>query len=163
MKISKRIRTTVAAVALLGTVAIAGAGAAQAAPGGGGRGELRALVQAGTITKEQARTIGEAMHEACDAAKAKAMDEALSTLVSEGTINQSQADAVEADPRGLIDLVADGTISVEQLKAIRTELKEYQSTDVRSTVINGLVADGTLTAAQGAAVLAALPAKGPRR
>lgn len=153
----------ITAAALVGTMAIAGAGAAQAAPGGGGRGELRALVQAGTITQEQARAVGEAMHEACEDAKAKAMDEALSTLVSEGTITQGQAAAVEADPRGLIDLVAEGTITVEQLKAIRTELKEYQSTDVRSTVINGLVADGTLTASQGAAVLAALPAKGQRR
>ncbi|MFM8351588.1 MAG: hypothetical protein ACKN9D_11040, partial [Actinomycetales bacterium] len=88
---------------------------------------------------------------------------ALSTLVSEGTITQGQAAAVEADPRGLIDLVVEGTITVEQLKAIRTELKEYQSADVRSTVINGLVADGTLTASQGADVLAALPAKGQRR
>ena len=156
----------ITAAALVGTMAIAGAGVAQAAPGGGGRGELRALVQAGTITQEQARAVGEAMHEACDAAKAKAMDEALATLVSEGTITQSQADAVEADPRGLIDLVAEGTISVDQLKAIRAELQEYQGaggTDVRSTVVNGLVADGTLTAAQGAAVLAALPAKGQRR
>lgn len=158
---SRTLRTTGAAIAI-SLAAFAGANVAQAAPGGGRGGELAALVQAGTITQAQARTVGETLREACQEAKAAAMDKALATLVSEGTITQAQADAVEADPRGLLDLVADGTITVQQLRAIRSELQEYQGTDVRSSVVNGLVADGTLTPAQGTAVLAALPAKGRR-
>ena len=82
-----------ASVALFASLA----GTAQAAPGQGG-GCLRPLVEAGTITQEQAYEL----REATDALKAsgvqdrQAHDQALVDLVANGTLSQSQADAIVA-------------------------------------------------------------------
>lgn len=82
-----------ASVALFASLA----GTAQAAPGQGG-GCLRPLVEAGTITQEQAYEL----REATDALKAsgvqdrQAHQQALADLVANGTLTQSQADAIVA-------------------------------------------------------------------
>jgi len=152
-----KIRTTAAISAAALTLLLIGAQAAQAAPGQQGSGALRPLVSAGTITKEQARTVHEAIKSECQSSKA----EALSTLVSEGVISQAQADAVAAAPRSVRRLVDAGTLTRAQADAIRAELDEYSggTGSNRSAALAALVSDGTLTAAQADAIAAALPAR----
>ena len=150
-------RTAVAGAAVL-VAALSATSVVHAAPGGAGGqgGALRPLVQAGTITKEQARTVHDAIKTACEAAKA----EGLSTLVGEGVITQAQADAVAAAPRGLRALVQAGTITRAQADAIKAEFDEYATGDARGSALAGLVANGTITQSQADAVSAALPQRG---
>ena len=154
-------RTAVAGAAVL-VATLSTTAVAHAAPGDRG-GALRPLVQAGTITKEQARTVHEAVKAACEAAKAareSAKAEGLATLVSEGTITQAQADAVAAAPKGLRTLVQAGTITRAQADAIKAEFDEYAKGDPRGTALASLVSSGTITQSQADAVAAALPQRG---
>lgn len=156
-------RTAVAGAAVL-VATLSTTAVAHAAPGDRpGGGALRPLVQAGTITKEQARTVHDAVKAACEAAKAareSAKAEGLATLVSEGTITQAQADAVAAAPKGLRTLVQSGTITRAQADAIKAEFDEYAKGDPRGTALAALVSNGTITQAQADAVAAALPQRG---
>ena len=157
-------KTAVAGAAVL-VAALSTTAVAHAAPGdrGGQGGALRPLVQAGTITSEQARTVHDAVKAACEAGKAareSAKAEGLATLVGEGTITQAQADAVAAAPRGLRTLVDAGTITRAQADAIKAEFDEYATGDPRGSALAGLVANGTITQAQADAIGAALPQRG---
>lgn len=156
-------RTAVAGAAVL-VAALSTTAAAHAAPGDRpDGGALRPLVQAGTITKEQARTVHDAIRAACEAGKADreaARAEGLATLVGEGVLTQAQADAVAAAPKGLRTLVQAGTITRAQADAIKAEFDEYAKGDARGTALVGLVSNGTITQAQADAVAAALPQRG---
>ena len=155
-------RTAVAGAAVL-VATLSTTTIAHAAPGDRPGGALRPLVQAGTITKEQARTVQDAIKSACEAAKVDrqaAKAEGLATLVGEGTITQAQADAVAAAPRGLRTLVDSGTITRAQADAIKAEFDEYAKGDARGTALSGLVSNGTITQAQADAISAALPQRG---
>ena len=159
----QRIAVAGAAVTV---AALSATSVAHAAPGDKpGGGALRPLVQAGTITKDQARTVHDAIKAACDAgrsAREASRAEALRTLVGEGTITQAQADAVAAAPKGLRALVDGGTITRAQADAIKAEFDEYGKGDPRGTALADLVAKGTITQAQADAISAALPERGPR-
>lgn len=93
-------RTAIAAAGV--AIFALASGTAQAAPGQGGC--LRPLIEAGTITQEQAYEL----HEATDALKTAGVEnrqahrQALADLVANGTLTQSQADAIVAarPPRG---------------------------------------------------------------
>ena len=99
MKIGKGVAAATIAACVL---ALGGTSVASAAPGQGrGDGPLKPLVAAGTISADQARTVQEALHDACQQSKT----DALATLVQEGVITQAQADAIAAAPRNLRALV----------------------------------------------------------
>lgn len=88
-------RSAIAAASV--ALVVSAAGTAQAAPGQGG-GCLRPLIESGVITQDQAYEL----REATDALKAsgvqgrEARDKALVDLVANGTLTQSQADAISA-------------------------------------------------------------------
>lgn len=153
---------TRAAVAV-GTLALvigAGVGTASAAGHQGSNGTagakgaaLSALVTAGTITEAQKEEFRYEMHEAKEAAKASgvkvdcAVIEAsvLSGLVSEGTLSQSQADAIKAARPARPERSASTTNTTGTTGAARTG----------GGPLAALVADGTITSAQADAIKAA--------
>ncbi len=163
MKKSTTAGLVLAALAGTTIMMIGGASAANAAPGDGGA--LRPLISAGTITSSQARAVHDQLTTDCEAAKAASRDTALTTLVTEGTLTQTQADAVAAtDREGIRALVQAGTITKAQAEAIKAEVQEYGTakTDGRTASLAKLVSSGTITQAQSEAIAAALPAPGSK-
>lgn len=91
---------TAPAIAAAGiALVLMGAGAAHAAPGEGGC--LRPLVEAGTITQEQADEVHAAKKALKDAGATgrDAHAQALAGLVANGTLTQAQADTIESSRR----------------------------------------------------------------
>lgn len=140
---------------ILGSVGVA---QAHNANGGSSQGEGKrggphsSLITEGTITQAQAdavRTAMQASHAAAEAA-------ALTQLVKDGTFTQAQADALAAveSKGGKGALIADGTVTRVQLQALREAMQAAQET-TRTKVLQGLVADGTLTQSQSDAMAAA--------
>ena len=152
---------TRAAVAV-GTLALvigAGVGTANAAGNGGGGPKgaaLSALVTAGTITEAQKEEFRYEMYEAKEAAEASgakvdcAAIEAtvLSGLVSEGTLTQSQADAIKAARPARPERAASPTSATGT-----TGTTGGARTD--GGPLASLVANGTITSAQADAIKAA--------
>ena len=149
---------TRAAVAV-GTLALvigAGVGTANAAGNGGGGPKgaaLSALVTAGTITEAQKEEFRYEMHEAKEAAEASGVKvdcatieaTVLSGLVSEGTLSQSQADAIKAARPARPERSASSTSTTGTTGAARTD----------GGPLAALVANGTITSAQADAIKAA--------
>ena len=152
---------TRAAVAV-GTLALvigAGVGTAFAAGNGGGGPKgaaLSALVTAGTITEAQKETFRYEMYEAKEAADASgvkvdcAVIEAtvLSGLVSEGTLSQSQADAIKAARPARPERSASSTGTTGGARSA-------DPTRTDGGPLAALVANGTITSAQADAIKAA--------
>ncbi|MFZ4497410.1 MAG: hypothetical protein ACOYN7_08175 [Candidatus Nanopelagicales bacterium] len=161
---------TRAAVAV-GTLALvigAGVGTASAAGNGGGGPKgaaLSALVTAGTITEAQKEEFRYEMHEAKEAAEASgvkvdcAVIEAsvLSGLVSEGTLSQSQADAIKAARPARPERSASTTSTTETTGTYGTTggARTTDATRTDGGPLAALVANGTITSAQADAIKAA--------
>ncbi len=161
MKRNVKLGTRAAvAVGTLALVIGAGVGTASAAGHQGSSGTagpkgaaLSALVTAGTITEAQKEEFRYEMHEAKEAAKASgvkvdcAVIEAsvLSGLVSEGTLTQSQADAIKAARPARPERSASTTSTTGTTGAARTA----------GGPLAALVANGTITSAQADAIKAA--------
>lgn len=91
---------TAPAIAAAGlALVVMGAGTAQAAPGEGGC--LRPLVEAGTITQEQADEVHAAKKALKDSGVSgrDAHAQALASLVANGTLTQTQVDSIESSRR----------------------------------------------------------------
>ena len=160
---------TRAAVAV-GTFALvigAGVGTANAAGNGGGGPKgaaLSALVTAGTITEAQKEEFRYEMYEAKEAAEASgvkvdcAVIEAsvLSGLVSEGTLSQSQADAIKAARPARPERSASPT-STTGTTGTTGDARTTDSTRTDGGPLAALVANGTITSAQADAIKAAHP------
>ena len=167
-----------AAVGIVGAVALTGTAAAQAHDNGVGttRGgnPLSALVSAGTITAADVEAVRAALDADRDANRAEhraemkaARDAALASLVTAGTLTQSQADAIKAaDLRGLRELVRNGTLSMADVLAVRDSLmaeRDASKTEhraemqaARDAALASLVKAGTLTQSQADAITSAL-------
>ncbi|PHX60889.1 MAG: hypothetical protein CK552_03510 [Actinobacteria bacterium] len=150
------------AVSTLALVIGAGVGTANAAGNGGGGPKgaaLSALVTAGTITEAQKEEFRYEMHEAKEAAEASgvkvecAVIEArvLSGLVSEGTLTQSQADAIKAARPARPERAASTTSATGTTGGARTT----DATRTDGGPLAALVANGTITSAQADAIKAA--------
>lgn len=144
---------------ILGSVGVAQAHNSQ---GGSSQGEGKrggpqsSLIADGTITQAQADAVRTAMQSAHEAAETAA----LTQLVKNGTFTQAQADALAAveSKGGKGALIADGTVTRVQLQALRDAMQAAHET-TKTKVLQGLVADGTLTQSQSDA-LAAVKAQG---
>ena len=140
---------------ILGSVGVAQAHNSQ---GGSSQGEGKrggpqsSLIAAGTITQAQADAVRTAMQSAHEAAETAA----LTQLVQNGTFTQAQADALAAveSRGGKGALIADGTVTRVQLQALRDAMHAAHET-TQTKVLQGLVADGTLTQSQSDALVAA--------
>ena len=140
---------------ILGSVGVAQAHNSQ---GGSSQGEGKrggpqsSLIAAGTITQAQADAVRTAMQSAHEAAETAA----LTQLVQNGTFTQAQADALAAieSKGGKGALIADGTVTRVQLQALRDAMQAAHET-TQTKVLQGLVADGTLTQSQSDALVAA--------
>ncbi len=154
------------ATALVGVGTVASADDASGASKGKG-GVLSQLEDDGTLTSDEVRTENrdekKAEHEAARAS-------ILAGLVSDGTLTQSQADAiVAAGKRGLRDLVRDGTVDRDDVRALRAAMQDFRAENrdakkaereaARDAVLAELVSDGTLTQSQADAIATAIDAR----
>ncbi|MGA0268367.1 MAG: hypothetical protein ACO3MK_07545 [Candidatus Nanopelagicales bacterium] len=161
------------ATALVGVGTVASADDASGASKGKG-GVLSQLEDDGTLTSDEVTAVKDALRaqRTENRAEKKAEREAarssiLAGLVSEGTLTQSQADAIAAaGKRGMRDLVRDGTVDREDLQALKAALQDYRAENrdakkaereaARDAVLAGLVSDGTLTQSQADAIATAI-------
>jgi hypothetical protein len=161
------------ATALVGVGTVASADDASGASKGKG-GVLSQLEDNGTLTSDEVTAVKDALRaqRTENRAEKKAEREAarssiLAGLVSEGTLTQSQADAIAAaGKRGMRDLVRDGTIDRDDLQALKAALQDYRAVNrdakkaereaARDAVLARLVSDGTLTQSQADAIATAI-------
>jgi hypothetical protein len=161
------------ATALVGVGTVASADDASGASKGKG-GVLSQLEDDGTLTSDEVTAVKDALRaqRTENRAEKKAEREAarssiLAGLVSEGTLTQSQADAIAAaGKRGMRDLVRDGTIDRDDLQALKAALQDYRAENrdakkaereaARDAVLARLVSDGTLTQSQADAIATAI-------
>jgi len=161
------------ATALVGVGTVASADDASGASKGKG-GVLSQLEDNGTLTSDEVTAVKDALRaqRTENRAEKKAEREAarssiLAGLVSEGTLTQSQADAIAAaGKRGMRDLVRDGTIDRDDLQALKAALQDYRAENrdakkaereaARDAVLARLVSDGTLTQSQADAIATAI-------
>lgn len=164
---------------LVGTAGIANADGTDTASGAKTRGPLAELVSSGTITKDDLMAVKDALradredNKAAHKAEAQSARAAiLTTLVSQGTITQAQADAItaaSADRGAMRELVTDGTVTRDDLRAIKEALQADRDSDraahqaemksARDAVLADLVSEGVLTQAQADAIGSALDTK----
>lgn len=172
MNRTRRIALGLTAVITTTGLVLVGASVAQAHDRGNG--PLGVLVSEGTLTSAELSAVKDALkaeHEAGraehEAEKKAARTAALASLVTAGTLTQSQADAIAAADRGDVrDLVTSGVVTRDQLRAVRDALaddREASRTEHRAekdadiaAALAALVEDGTLTPAKADAVAAAL-------
>ena len=163
------------ATALVGVGTVASADDASGASKGKG-GVLSQLEDDGTLTSDEVTAVKDALRaqRTENRAEKKAEREAarasiLAGLVSDGTLTQSQADAIAAaGKRGMRDLVRDGIIDRDDLQALKAALQDYRAENrdakkaereaARDAVLAGLVSDGTLTQSQADAIATAIDA-----
>ena len=147
-----------AAIALAGAITVTGATAFAATKSG-----------------DTPKFAGQRQEMKLDAEKmANALKTALGKLVTNGTMTQTQADAVQKDmpakdgkggPGGerknpMSELVTAGTITQAQADSIREEMKTARdSGKTIKEVLDGLVTAGTITQAQEDAIVKAMPTK----
>jgi len=164
------------ATALVGVGTVASADDASGASKGKG-GVLSQLEDDGTLTSDEVTAVKDALRAQRtenraekEAEREAARSSILAGLVSEGTLTQSQADAIaEAGKRGMRDLVRDGTIDRDDLQALKAALQDYRAENwdakkaereaARDAVLAGLVSDGTLTQSQADAIATAIDAR----
>ena len=166
MKVNRKWMTRIGAsagIAALTVGVLAGVGNAVGSfdkGSGKSKSPVAALVTEGTLTSEQAVTVKNALKVAGKATRTAH----LKTLVSAGTITQTQADALSSKG-GIRASVKSGDMTREEAKALHATVKGTDMPDRGSrfaTVMSALVADGTITQAQADAITAAKPAKGER-
>lgn len=183
MSNARKLALAAAALGTSSILLVGTAGAALAHDNGGrdgarDRGPFSELVSNGTITtadvtaiKDALQAEREANREAHQAEAQAARDAVLKNLVAQGTLTQSQADAIAAasPERGAMrELVADGTVTRDDLMAVKDALQSAREADReahqaemkadRDAVLADLVSKGTLTQAQADAVSTALDA-----
>ena len=164
------------ATALVGVGTVASADDASGASKGKG-GVLSQLEDDGTLTSDEVTAVKDALRAQRtenraekEAEREAARASILAGLVSEGTLTQSQADAIAAaGKRGMRDLVRDGTIDRDDLQALKAALQDYRAESrdakkaereaARDAVLAGLVSDGTLTQSQSDAIATAIDAR----
>ncbi len=165
-----------AAALVLGGAVAASAHGSEDRKRGEGRhsGPLASLVQAGTISQDEATAIRQALKATHDGDRAArqaerdaTMNEVLAGLVAGGTLTQAQADAIAAADRGgMRDLIASGTVDRDDLQAVKgamrqahesdREAHQAERADEREAALSKLVSEGTLTQSQADAVSSAL-------
>ena len=163
------------ATALVGVGTVASADDASGASKGKG-GVLSQLEDDGTLTSDEVTALKDALRAQRtenraekEAEREAARSSILAGLVSDGTLTQSQADAIAAaGKRGMRDLVRDGTIDRDDLQALKAALQDYRAENrdakkaereaARDAVLAGLVSDGTLTQSQADAIATAIDA-----
>ncbi len=122
-----------------------------------GKGPVAVLITEGTLTAAQATAVRDALKATREAGRA----DHLRALVTAGTITQAQADAL-SDKGGLRGLIQSGDMTREEVKELHDAVHETDKPDMEGqfeSVINKLVAAGTITQAQADALIAAKPAK----
>ena len=144
-----------AAIVLAGAITITGAATAFAATKGGDAQKFAGHRQELKLDAEKMTSV---------------FKTALSKLVTNGTITQTQADAVQKDmpdkgaPKGerkgpMSELVTAGTITQAQADSIGEAVKAARdSGKTIKEVLDGLVTAGTITQAQEDAIVKAMPA-----
>ena len=161
------------ATALVGVGTVASADDASGASKGKG-GVLSQLEDDGTLTSDEMTAVKDALRAQRtenrtekQAEREAARASILAGLVSDGTLTQSQADAIAAaGKRGMRDLVRDGTIDRDDMQALKAALQDFRAQNrdakkvereaARDAVLDGLVSDGTLTQSQTDAIATAI-------
>ena len=164
------------ATALVGVGTVASADDASGASKGKG-GVLSQLEDDGTLTSDEMTAVKDALRAQRtenrtekQAEREAARASILAGLVSDGTLTQSQADAIAAaGKRGMRDLVRDGTIDRDDMQALKAALQDFRAQNrdakkvereaARDAVLDGLVSDGTLTQSQTDAIATAIDAR----
>jgi polyhydroxyalkanoate synthesis regulator phasin len=157
------------ATALVGVGTVASADDASGASKGKGS-VLSQLEDAGTLTSDEMTAVKDALRAQRkenrtekEAEREAARASILAGLVSDGTLTQSQADAIAAaGKRGMRDLVRDGTIDRDDMQALKAALQDFRAQNrdakkaereaARDAVLDGLVSEGTLTQSQAEAI-----------
>lgn len=160
-KLMTRIGAGVGITALsIGALAgVANATGATHQGGNKGDGPVSSLVAAGTLTQEQATAVGDALK----AARESSRTAHLTALVTAGTITRAQADSL-ADRGGMRELVQSGGMTREEAMALRDAIRSADKPDMDGqfeSVMNKLVAAGTITQTQADSIIAARPADRP--